>query len=219
MTNDAKPGPGVRWRDDADGRGGTLGFPRQVSAFHAIGALWNLILPVATLKPGSGLFLAVGCIASLGFAYFLARSLKNQAHVRMDGGQLTVTHGPWWPRAAFFSHPLADIGSFDVGPSAEFENAYDLFLVTKSDLRVRLPIELNGIVVRVKGSKRAAWGHVPVSHATYVAERLTEALERVRHEGGSYRLAPGTGVGVDVRVGDELDAETETEPPSQRMQR
>jgi hypothetical protein len=104
----------------------------------------------------------------------------------MDGGQLTVTHGPWWPRAAFFSHPLADIGSFDVGPSAEFENAYDLFLVTKNDLRVRLPIELNGIVVRVNGSKRAAWGHVPVSHATYVAERLTEALERVRHEGGSY---------------------------------
>jgi hypothetical protein len=217
VATDENPKPGVRWHDDADGRGGTLGFPRQVTAFHAIAALWNLILPVVTLKPGSGLFLAIGCTASLVFAYFLARSLKNRAHVRMDGGQLTVTQGPWWPRAAFFSHPLADIASFEVAPSKEFENAYDLFLVTKNDLRVRLPMELNGIVVRVKGSKRASWGHAPVSHASYVAERLTEALDQVRHEGGSYRLAPGTGVGTEpgVRVGEELDAEA----PSQRLRR
>jgi hypothetical protein len=208
VTSEAQPNPGVRWRDDPDRRGGTVAFPQQVTAFHAFGSVWNLILPVLTLRPGAHWFLGLGGLASLVFAYLFVRSLRNRTHVRMDAGVLTVAQGPMWPRGKFFSHPLSDIASVEVGPGAEFENSHGLFLVTKGDQRVQLPVPLDGIVFRLNGSKRAVWGHAPVSHAAYVAARLTEAIEQVRHEGGSYRLAPGTGVGLGP--GEELADESDT---------
>lgn len=182
----------LRWETSSDGRGAVLRAPWWTPILLGLAALWNLCLPTLTRPSASfDLFTTVGLVAGALFAYFALRGLVNTTRIRFASGAITVATGPLWPRASV-AYDIRDTRGFVAEPDdVKTGEGHVVSLVTRSEVRLPLPLRLNGIMLTIKGAEKPFTGVAPPEHAAYVARQLEDILDVVRREGGQYRIAPG----------------------------
>ncbi|MBX3227790.1 MAG: hypothetical protein KIT84_15645 [Labilithrix sp.] len=178
----------VRWIPDADGMGGRFRSRKSRARFHAFACLWNLLLPQLTSpKPISTTFLVAGLAGAALFAYFFVRALRNTTTVRFEGGRFACRVGPM-PPGERFEHLLADIDTFAVEPTPDQEE-WKIVLITRSGPRLHVPIDLDGIVVTLRGSNKALFGRAPRDHIELATTLLNDTLDQARRASSRYRVA------------------------------
>lgn len=211
---DLEPPPrGCRWETDADRKGGRVRARRSVHVSYGIGIAWAALVLLLSRKGEGGLaFLLFGF--ALASAYLVVRSVVNTTSVRFRDGRLVCVTGPLPPRRKL-EHDASDILGFVAQPApGNVTNTFGVALVTRGDHRIPLPLDLDGLLITGKGSRRAIFGAAPIEDAAFVARRLDEALEIARREGGHYRVAPGTAPGEELRSATSPTLLREEEEPA-----
>jgi len=188
----SNPASGLRWEPLPNGI--LLRAPLRKAVVIALAAAWNLGCVIVFRKPES--LVVVGLLAALAFSYFAIRALRNETRVVFAGDKLVVYTGPLPPRSRF-EHLVIDIEGFTMSGAKDHEDGFTIHLLTRGGVPLKLPIDLNAIVLTMRGSARAIYGISPAEHARFVVERLGEALEEARHAASDYR-AVGGGPRVDV---------------------
>ena len=155
---------------------------RSRAGLYLLAAVWNFTIGVVLYVLGVhrvAPFMWVGVVASLGFLAMAVRAATLTTYLIFERGRFFVRPGPlaFWLR---FEAPIADIAGFEVVHCED--QAYEVFVLSPGGARRKLPIDLEGTGLIVRGSGRRLLV-APRSHADFVAARLGQMLEDARRSG------------------------------------
>jgi hypothetical protein len=153
--------------------------------FCLLGAAWNLALgPCRSLALGQwpahwSTFEWVGVLAGAAFLALALRETFLMTRIAFDASRLVVRAGalaPW----VRFGVPIAEVASFMV--REDQDGTFHVVVVTKGGAQRDLPLGLDGVPLRNSWNRKVHFA-APVSHASFVAGRLTDMLEEARRSG------------------------------------
>jgi hypothetical protein len=157
-----------------------------------VGATWNLAFDTVLqmTKGGQPLPAALtidSFTATIGTVFLLlaAREVAMVTRVACEGGWLVVHGGlmsPWLR----FSVPVFDGIEVKVIQDTD-SGTHEVWLSSPTKQDLKLPVNLEGPPIYWNGGPRRVF-RAPVSHASFVAERVTEMLALARrgvHRGGT----------------------------------
>jgi hypothetical protein len=150
-----------------------------------LAAVWNAV--IGGYFGRSTAFVTVGIVAAVFFVYLALRALLGATRLEIVDGKLRVTAGILPPRRRF-EHLVTDIGGFAVRGRSDDIDGFKVHALTRNGVELALPLDLDGVVVRAKASRRALTGIAPVEHAQFVADRLGELVEEAKRAGNQYRV-------------------------------
>jgi hypothetical protein len=195
-----------RWKESDDGLSAKLSKRWTRALLFAIAGLWNLGGPTLMSSIGFArelppMFFAVGLLAGVAFLAYALRELLFRVSYAFRAGEFRVTSGPLSFRSAL-TIPLSEIEGFTIVTHSP--EPFELRVRMRSGATHTVPAPLDGVIWRLNG-KIPISGVAPVESFSFVTEWLNAALDKARHEGGQYRVAPG----MDEVVAGALESEEE----------
>jgi hypothetical protein len=185
-----------RWQVSDDGASATLSKRWTRGLLYVAAGVGNLVLPSLSGRlfgrPNS--MGTMELVIVLAFFAWALREFFFRVRYSFKSGFFQVTSGP----LAFIRDfeqplPISEIETFTV--ISNLPEPFELHVRLRSGVTHCVPAPLDGVVWRINGGKPLT-GVASAAAFDFVAEWLNAALDRAKHEGGTYRVAAG----ADERV-------------------